>query len=81
MLVDLLEPPGLWGLPKGAIIERLKGVFRVEKGWVLVDRVNSEFTLSEIAYRNDSRLEVVVSEHLKADWDELERCLMKCSIG
>jgi len=81
MLIDLLEPPGLSDLPKGAVIERLKGVFRVKKGWVLVDRVNSEFTLSEIAYRNDSRLEVVVSEHLKADWDELERRLMKCSIS
>jgi len=81
MVVDLLGPPGLWGLPKGAIIERLKGVFRVEKGWILVNRVNGEFTLSEIAYRNDSRLEVVVSEHLKPDWDELERRLMQCSIS
>ena len=81
MVVDLLGPPGLLGLPKGAIIERLKGVFRLEKGWVLVNRVNGEFTLSEIAYRNDSRLEVVVSEHLKPDWDELERRLMQCLIS
>ncbi|MDC0190706.1 CobW family GTP-binding protein [Rhodospirillales bacterium] len=81
MVVDLLGPPGLLGLPKGAIIERLKGVFRVEKGWVLVNRVNGEFTLSEIAYRNDSRLEVIVSEDLKPDWDELERRLIKCSIS
>ena len=81
MLIELLGPPGGGGLPKSGDIEHLKGVVRVEKGWVLVDRVNSEFTLSEIAYRNDSRLEVVISEHLKADWDELERFLMKCSIG
>ena len=81
MVVDLLGPPGLCGLPKGAIIERLKGEFRVKKKWILVNRVNGEFTLSEIAYRNDSRLEVVVSEHLKPDWDELERRLMQCSIS
>ena len=34
MVVHLLGPPGLWGLPKGVMIERLKVVFRVEKGGV-----------------------------------------------
>ena len=78
LLTDLLEPPGLVGLPNGAVVERLKGVFRVGKEWVSVDRLENEVTVSGIAYRNDSRLEVITPEKVKADWDKLERCLLNC---
>ena len=63
------------------MIERLKGVFRLGKDTMFVNRVRNEITLSEIAYRNDSRLEVVISQNVKADWDKLEGGLKSCLVG
>ncbi len=74
-LLDLLGPPGLTGLPKDAAVERLKGVFHTNDGWLLADRVGNEITVKEIAYRRDSRLEVIVAETVDADWDALKAAL------
>ena len=81
LLLDLLGPPGLCGLPNGSEIERLKGVFRLGKETLFVNRVSNEITLSEIAYRNDSRLEVVISKNVRANWDNLESKLKKCIVS
>lgn len=74
-LLDLLGPPGLIGLPKGAAVERLKGVFHTTDGWLLADRVGNEITVKEIAYRRDNRLEVIVADTVDTDWDALEAAL------
>ncbi len=79
-LIDLLGPPGLLGLPTDAITERLKGVFRTGKDWVLIDRARNEVTVSPIAYRNDSRVEVIVPEAVEVDWDVLEAALVKIKL-
>jgi len=81
LLLDLLGPPGLCGLPDGSEIERLKGVFRLGKETLFVNRVRNEITLSEIVYRNDSRLEVVISKNVSANWDNLESKLKKCIVS
>lgn len=75
-LLDLLGPPGLPGLAKGAPVERLKGVFRSHKTWRLIDRVDNEVTVKEIAHRRDSRVEVILPEGVVMDWDVLESALL-----
>ncbi len=71
-LIDFLGPPG----PKSILnIERLKGVFRTDKSWFLIDRVKNEITFSPIAYRRDSRLEIILPENELVDWLEVETSL------
>ena len=72
-LVDYLGPPGPSGLEK---VERLKGVFRIGTDWILLDRARSEITIPPIAYRRDSRLEIILPEGEKVDWDEIENALI-----
>lgn len=71
-LLDLLGPPGPPGLRP---IERLKGVFRVGKEWLLIDRVANEISVTPIAYRRDSRLEIIVPDSVQPNWDALEIAL------
>ena len=78
-VTDLLRLPGLPGLSKGAVVERLKGVFRTGKDWVLIDRARNEVTVTPIAYRNDSRLEIIVPKGAPVDWEELENALIRVS--
>jgi G3E family GTPase len=73
-LIDYLGPPGPRGLNN---VERLKGVFRVGADWLLIDRVRSEISVKPIAYRRDSRLEIILSEDEEADWNEIESALLK----
>ncbi|MDP6926880.1 MAG: GTP-binding protein [Rhodospirillales bacterium] len=72
-VLDLLGPPGPVGIKP---VERLKGVIRVGKEWLLIDRVSNEILVTPIAYRRDSRLEVIVPETATADWDKLEKALV-----
>jgi len=72
-LVDYLGPPGPEGLHN---IERLKGVFRVGREWVLVDRVKGEISISPIAYRRDSRLEIILPDAIPVDWLAIEAILL-----
>ena len=78
-VVDLLGPPGMPGLPNGALVERLKGVFRTGEDWVLIDRARNEVSVTPIAYRNDSRLEVIVPKAVQAEWEQLDRALVNLS--
>ena len=71
-LLNFLSSPFLLGLEKGFTIERLKGVFRVEDGWVLVDRVDDEIYVSEMDCRNGSRVELIAKENLDIDWVAIE---------
>ena len=78
-VTNLLGLPGLPGLSEGATVERLKGVFRTGKDWVLINRARNEVTVTPIAYRNDSRLEIIVPEGVPADWEALENALIRVS--
>ena len=71
-LLDMLGPPNIKG------VERLKGVFHVGKDWLLINRVGSEVTVSSIAYRRDSRLEVIVADDVDVDWRAIETALIEC---
>lgn len=57
---------------------RLKGVFRTGRHWMLVDRVGEELGRATIAYRRDSRVEVIAEEDNAPDWDALEAGLLTC---
>lgn len=62
-------------------VTRLKGVFRTGRHWMLVDRVGDELGRSTIAYRRDSRVEVIVADNSAAaapDWDGFEAALLEC---
>jgi G3E family GTPase len=73
-LIDYVGPPGPKGLNN---VERLKGVFRVNNEWVLVDRVRNELSISPISYRRDSRLEIILSENETVNWLEIETALLR----
>ena len=77
-LVSLLSRPGLPGFRKGDPVERLKGLFRTQTDWVLVDRSRSEVTVNSAAYRRDSRVEVIVPATAAPDWPAFEAALLDC---
>lgn len=70
-LLDLLGPPG-----PVENLQRLKGVFRTPDGWLLIDRVRNEMTVTPIVYRRDSRVEVI-AEAGNMDWTGLEGALLE----
>ncbi len=72
-LVDYLGPPGPKGLEN---VERLKGVFRIGADWLLIDRARSEITVTPIAYRRDSRLEIILAEGEAVNWNDIEENLL-----
>ncbi|WP_028471458.1 CobW family GTP-binding protein [Neptunomonas japonica] len=55
-------------------IWRLKGVFRIGHARVLYNRVLDETTTQPIAWRRDSRLELITQTQL--DWSEIENTLI-----
>jgi G3E family GTPase len=73
-LIDYLGPPGPKALNN---LERLKGVFRVNDEWVLVDRVRNELSCSSISYCRDSRMEIILSENETVNWLDVESSLLK----
>lgn len=77
-IADCLGPPGLAGIDGAGKALRVKGVFRTGRDWVLVNRSGGECDVSEIAYRRDSRAEVIVPEGAAADWDALEAAILDC---
>ncbi|NQV55029.1 MAG: GTP-binding protein [Rhodospirillales bacterium] len=77
-ITDLLGPPGLAGAGDAGAALRLKGVFRIGRDWILLNRSGGEFDISDIAYRRDSRLEIIVPDSIAADWDRLELDVLSC---
>ncbi|OMH38276.1 GTP-binding protein [Motiliproteus sp. MSK22-1] len=65
-----------WCRSKPAL-ERIKGVFRTAEEWVLINQVLGEQVVSPIAWRKDSRLEIVCAETLNINTlnEELKDCL------
>lgn len=57
-------------------VNRAKGVFRTGKDWVLINAVDNEFSVQYIAYRRDSRIELIANYDL--DWLVFEVKLKDC---
>ncbi|MDC0609616.1 GTP-binding protein [Vibrio sp.] len=63
----------LVSLPK---VSRIKGVIRIGSAWVFFNRVKDEHDFDKVAYRRDSRIEIISSEEL--DWKQIEADMMAC---
>ncbi|MBM6550855.1 CobW family GTP-binding protein [Marinomonas ostreistagni] len=57
-------------------IERIKGVIRIGHAWVFFNRVKDEHDFDKVAYRRDSRIEIISSKEL--DWDQIEQQMLGC---
>ncbi|WP_067093990.1 CobW family GTP-binding protein [Marinomonas atlantica] len=57
-------------------IERIKGVIRIGHAWVFFNRVKDEHDFDKVAYRRDSRIEIISSKEL--DWEQLEKAMLAC---
>ncbi|WP_319552265.1 GTP-binding protein [uncultured Vibrio sp.] len=57
-------------------VNRIKGVIRIGSSWVFFNRVKDEHDFDKVAYRRDSRIEIISSEAL--DWEQIERDMMAC---
>jgi hypothetical protein len=55
---------------------RIKGAFRIGYVWVFYNRVLEQHDIDKIAWRRDSRVEIIAREAL--DWDLIERQLQSC---
>lgn len=58
-------------------VVRLKGVFRCESDWWVINRTRGAIDFSKSTYRRDSRLEIIFESDL-LNWDYLEESLMLC---
>lgn len=67
-LIELLQ-----SLPN---IQRIKGVIRTEHDWLFYNQVLNESTCSPIAYRRDSRLEIISTQALP--WQTIKQQLINC---
>ncbi len=56
--------------------ERIKGAFRTGDNWVLINQVLGEQVVSPLAWRKDSRLEMIATERL--DIETLTESLLTC---
>jgi len=57
-------------------IQRIKGVFHTQEGWVLYNQAINETTVSPITYRRDSRVEIITTRAFKKD--EIQQKLIDC---
>lgn len=75
-LQQLVRPSEV--LPGGVL--RLKGVFRTQRVWQLVNASASQIRFDPINYRRDSRVEVICPATPAPDWDGVERILHEACI-
>jgi G3E family GTPase len=68
-------------LGSAAWYARLKGVFRVEDGWLSVNATREQRTLSASRYTADSRVEIIVDEGEAPDWAAVEATLRACRVN
>lgn len=57
-------------------VSRIKGVIRIGHAWVFYNRVNDEHDFDKVAYRRDSRIEIISPQEL--DWEALEQQMLAC---
>ncbi|MGQ5524461.1 CobW family GTP-binding protein [Chitinimonas sp. PSY-7] len=65
-----------YGLPT---VQRAKGVFNTDHGWLLFNWVDGEANAQEIAWRRDSRAELIVAS-ATPDWAQFEAALLACCL-
>lgn len=65
----------------GAPLHRAKGVFRIDRDWALFSWVDGTWDMEPVAWRRDSRFEVVVGDVGDADWPALEHRLLATVAG
>ncbi|MDX1352843.1 MAG: CobW family GTP-binding protein [Thiomicrorhabdus sp.] len=65
-------------LPASCKPKRAKGVFRVGKPWMLFQWVNDQTSREYIAYRKDSRIELLLPENSHFDVEKFENTLKNC---
>ncbi len=65
----------------GTPLRRAKGVFRIDRDWALFSWVDGAWDMEPVAWRRDSRFEVVVEDAGDADWSALERRLLATVAG
>ncbi|SFZ70819.1 CobW family GTP-binding protein [Chitinimonas taiwanensis] len=58
-------------------VQRAKGVFHTDHGWLLFNWVGNEASAVEIAWRRDSRAELIVSGDVP-DWHGFETAMLAC---
>ncbi|WP_221796611.1 CobW family GTP-binding protein [Oceanobacter mangrovi] len=59
-------------------ISRIKGVIHIDGAWVFYNRVQNEHDFDKVAYRRDSRIEIISSREL--DWPQIEQDMIACMI-
>ncbi len=57
-------------------IHRAKGIFRTGEDWYVYNCVEGMPSTHDVAYRRDSRLELIATENI--DWKALETSIMEC---
>lgn len=62
-------------------IERAKGVFRIGRDWRLVNLTGGRVESQVIAYRRDSRVDVIARAEDGLDWREIGSGLSACTLG
>lgn len=60
------------------LVKRAKGVFRIGKPWMLFQYVNQQSTREYIAYRKDSRIEILLDAKHPFDYLTFEEKLQDC---
>lgn len=58
--------------------QRIKGVIRIDGAWVFFNRVGNEHDFDKVAYRRDSRIEIISAKPL--DWNHIEHAILACQI-
>jgi G3E family GTPase len=56
--------------------QRIKGALCIGHAWIFYNRVLDEHSVSKLAYRRDSRLEIISTQALP--WQEIESALLAC---
>ncbi len=57
-------------------VNRVKGVIRIGTAWVFFNRVNDEYDFDKVAYRRDTRIEIISPTDL--DWQQIEQEMLAC---
>ena len=61
-----------------ARVDRIKGIFQTNNGWLLINGTIKEIIISKINQQKYSLLEVVSLDNLPKDWETLERKIQSC---
>ena len=55
---------------------RVKGIFRIETGWIVINRMDNQLSREESSYTTDSRVELIEPDY--HDWSQVEQKLVHC---